>query len=575
MNSAPSPGEMPSSSTQRAQIETLCADFESAWRNGQEPDIRFFLSDRASDLRPESVRDLLFELIAIDQEYRWRRAAARGAGLPGDDIGQTLVSGSKLVLPERPLLEDYLDRFPEMGSRESLPVDCIAAEYYVRQVYGDRPARTEYAQRFATRSEEVTRALTGFDATRSIRPNTVVFEILAGPPARRQFVLDGPAPLLVGRAPEAQIRLAEDPRVSAYHCRLEVNPPDCYLTDLGSRNGTLVNSEPVRERFLVHGDRVQVGDTTISFAILTHHAPCPDVAADLPTAPFVARQPADSRSAIMESVPGYDIVRQIGKGGMGVVYEAIQKSSGDRVVLKMVVPAIRQDDRAIQFFLREASTLSRLHHKRIVRFLGVRWSGGRLVLAMEYVQTIDLGEYLAAKREESRVRHYCGIICQVLDALGYAHEQGVVHRDIKPSNILVARSGNRLRTKVADFGLAKNFQDAGFSEMTGGGERRGTVPFMPPEQIEDPCYAKPAADIYSAGATLYYYLAGRYPHDFSSTDDPMATVAQIDPTPIESLRPDLPTGLAETLHTALARRPEDRFASAREMYRALYSFAKG
>lgn len=122
--------------------------------------------------------------------------------------------------------------------------------------------------------------------------------------------------------------------------------------------------------------------------------------------------------------------------------------------------------------------------------------------------------------------------------------------------------------------MAKNFRDAGFSELTGRGDRRGTVPFMPPEQLDDPCHAKPASDIYSAGATLYYYLAGRYPHDFSESTDYLTTVAEADPTPIESFRTDLPNGLPELIHKALARCPEDRFVSAREMYRALYMFAK-
>ncbi len=489
-------------------------------------------------------------------------------------MAQTLGAGSAPVFSERPLLEEYLGRFPELGPRESLPVDLIAGEYQIRQVYGDTPPHEEYLRRFAARSQEITRALMDLDASRPCRTNKVSFEIRSGPQAGRNLTLDRPASLLVGRAAESQICLPEDPRVSSYHCRMEVNPPDCYLTDLGSRNGTFVNGDRVRERFLSLGDVVQAGDTEIRFSVPAQEELSRRAAGQAPTASFLAPDRLPAGSAVLESVPGYEIVRQVGKGGMGVVYEAVQKSNGQRVALKVIVPGVKQDDRAIQFFLREASTLSQLKHKRIVQFLGIRWSGGRMVLAMEYVDETNLREYLATRPEESHVRYYCGIVCQIVDALGYAHEHGVVHRDIKPSNILVTRTGNRLSTKVADFGLAKNFQDAGFSELTGRGERRGTVPFMPPEQASDPCYAKPAADIYSAGATLYFYLAGRYPHDFSGSTNHLATVAETAPTPIEEIRPDLPADLAAAIGKSLARRPEDRFASAYDMYRALYPFAK-
>lgn len=557
-----------------APIEALCREFESSWKHGEEPDIRQFLCDRTGGFSQDALRNLLFELVAIDLEYRWRRAAARKSSEAGDAIAQTLGPGSVPTLPERPLLEDYLEQFPELGPRESLPVDLIAGEYHVRRVYGDAPPRDEYLRRFAARSQEVTRALTELDASRLPRTNRVLLEIRTGPQAGRTLTLNSPTSILVGRAAESQICLAEDLRVSSYHCRMEVNPPDCYLTDLGSRNGTFVGGERVRERFLSHGDVVQVGSTEIAFVVLAEGRKPYPVAELTATVPVPASGPTTSASTVLDSVPGYEIVRQVGKGGMGVVYEAIQKSNRQRVALKVIVPGVKQDDRAIQFFLREASTLSQLKHKRIVQFLGIRWSGGRMVLAMEYVDATDLREYLATRPEESHVRYYCGIVCQVLDALAYAHEQGVVHRDIKPSNILITKSGNRLGTKVADFGLAKNFQDAGFSELTARGERRGTVPFMPPEQVSDPCYAKPAADIYSAGATLYYYLAGRYPHDFSGSTNHLATVAETDPTPIEQLRPDLPLDLVAAIGKSMAHQPEDRFATAREMYRALYPFAK-
>jgi serine/threonine-protein kinase len=271
---------------------------------------------------------------------------------------------------------------------------------------------------------------------------------------------------------------------------------------------------------------------------------------------------------------GYEVVREIGRGGMGAVYEAIQTKSGERVAIKVVVAGEEASKRSAQLFLREASVLSQLRHKRIVSFCECAMIGGRFFLVMEYVETIGVKQHLSDRPEDARIRYYCGIICQVLEALVYAHGRGLVHRDIKPSNILVSLAGGRLRAKLADFGLAKNFETAGFSSLTRDGELRGTLPFMPPEQVIDSRYAKPPADIYSAGATLYYYLAGRYPHDFAKSSSKFAVVLRRSPTPLLRVNPNLPEGLASIVEKALAHDPASRFPSAKEMHRALYPFAK-
>jgi eukaryotic-like serine/threonine-protein kinase len=149
-----------------------------------------------------------------------------------------------------------------------------------------------------------------------------------------------------------------------------------------------------------------------------------------------------------------------------------------------------------------------LKHPRIVRFIESAHVAGRVVFAMELIDAVDvkaLGQRLTQSQD---VPFFCSILRQVLDALDYAHERGLVHRDVKPGNILISRDGVRWRAKLADFGLAKNFQLAGLSQITEDGDVKGTLAFMPPEQRLDSRYAKPTVDIYAAAATLYYFLAG-------------------------------------------------------------------
>lgn len=555
------------------KIEDICNRFEAAWKAGGEPSIGQCLE--ASGLGPEGIRGLLLELVPIDLEYRWRK----NASLSGDAaLSRTLARGhgEESSFPsDRPLLEDYLRRFPALGSVDQLPADLIADEYHVRHRWGDRPSREEYLRRFPGRAQDVLAALADVDAGRPhLFQGEVVLEVTCGTLQGQKFTFDCHGTFLVGRAREAHLCLAGDRLVSSYHCRFELNPPACYVIDLGSRNGTTVNGEVVRERFLENGDTVEIGDTKLRVTIVKPPPGTAPKPGEAPTATFRQRESSTGLLPTAPELPTYAIVGMIGKGGMGAVFEATNRSTGQRVAIKVIRPLREASDQAVQLFLREASTLGQLKHKRIVQFYELVKAADQFCLVMEYVDRIDLREYLANKSPESKVRHYCGVICQVLEALSYAHRLGLVHRDIKPSNILVAKEGNRIGVKLADFGLAKNFQNAGFSGMTKPGEQRGTLPFMPPEQVVDARYAKPAADIYSAGATLYYFLAGRYPHDFTLSDSELAAVLEHEPVPLKTVRPDLPDDLVSAIHTAMAKDPAKRFPSAEAMYRTIYPFAR-
>jgi serine/threonine-protein kinase len=275
------------------------------------------------------------------------------------------------------------------------------------------------------------------------------------------------------------------------------------------------------------------------------------------------------------TIGSYALEGKIGAGGMGVVYLARHRGTGQRVALKVIVPESAASQAALQRFLREADVLRKLNHPRIVKFLELGLAGGQFYFAMEYVQTVDVNQVLSGRPEASRVKALCGVACQVLEALHYAHALSVVHRDIKPSNILVAQEGRRLRTRLADFGLAKNFQDAGLSGMTCEGQTLGTLAFMAPEQIMRARDARPAADLYSVAATLYFLLARRYPFDLDLDKDPLLTVLEESPAPLAQVLPGVSAHLASVIHRGLAKDPQQRFPSAEAMRQALLPLAKG
>lgn len=270
---------------------------------------------------------------------------------------------------------------------------------------------------------------------------------------------------------------------------------------------------------------------------------------------------------------GYRLVREVGRGGMGIVYQAIREQDQSVVAIKTIRPAVGASNKDVERFLREASVLESLQHPHIVAFRDLGESAGELFFAMDFVPGSDLHRLMSGTNEPLTISRAVTLICQLLEALDYAHQKGIVHRDIKPANLLVTNSNGREHLRVTDFGLARTYQSSRLSGLTTTGSMGGTTPYMAPEQILNFRDVRPPADQYSAVASLYYLLTHRHIYDFPrGLSEQLLMILQSPPIPVQQRRDDIPAALATIIERGLARQPEDRYPDLIELHRKLIPF---
>ncbi len=260
-------------------------------------------------------------------------------------------------------------------------------------------------------------------------------------------------------------------------------------------------------------------------------------------------------------VAGYRIVALLGRGGMGVVYEAVQLTLERPVALKLINPARVDDEEFRARFVRESHVAAGLEHPHVIPVYEAREDGGLLFIAMRLVRGPSLADVFAREAPLAPL-HAARLIAQVASALGAAHARGLVHRDVKPANILLHE---RDYTYLTDFGVTRELGEDG---LTTAGEMLGTVDYMAPEQCRGERVG-PAADIYSLGCVLYEALTGRVP--FLESSEAARIAAHLhDPIPRASEHwPAVPVELDAVIFRALDKNPARRFISAGAFANAL------
>jgi len=408
---------------------------------------------------------------------------------------------------------------------------------------------------------------------------------------------------MIGRSEEAQFCLPHDRYFSRHHCILEIAPPQAFLRDLRSTNGTYVNGMRVETAYLKSGDRIQGGETILEVEVSTgleeFDAVADSTGATQPSIVSVtclncsipvkveAADPQARMSYVCDEcreklkqnpqpIPNYQMIRVIGQGGMGSVMLGRSEENGQAVAIKTLLPEVAVSEQSLKRFIREIEVASSLQHPNIVSFVEHGTHNGLVYLVTEFVVGMDAARFAKHRGGRLDYREMVTLIGQTLSALEFAHDKGFVHRDIKEQNILVTGEGATLTAKLTDFGLSKSFKQTGMSGVTMVGDVAGTIAYMPPEQVRDFKEVRPPSDIYALGMTAYSLLTGAHALDIAPKAGIAETVKAIFEKPIIPIRsriPDVPPQVASVIETALSKQVESRWRTAGAMREALLNAA--
>jgi len=364
--------------------------------------------------------------------------------------------------------------------------------------------------------------------------------------------------LVVGSDPERAQLVVRGQGIDPVHCAIgRIKGGGWALRDLGSRYGTMLNGQNTESARLAIGDRIVIGSRRLEVV----DADASIVEAQEPAEPVPLASPPSNGTPPLE-IPGYQLERRIGRGGMGEVWLATQISLDRRVALKILDPRLAADVAFVERFQAEARAAAALNHTHVVTVHDVGQAQGHHFLSMEY---------MAAGCLETRVqsqgplpwREALRVLLDAARGLEFAESRGVVHRDIKPANLMQTEAGI---TKIADLGLAVQVEQ---EEISAEGRKiYGTPHFIAPELVRG---ARPdsRSDLYSLGATAYRLILGHTPFEGSSPREILRRVLNDRAVPLDQRAPGTPGGVARMVDRLLSRDPGDRYPSASILIREL------
>jgi hypothetical protein len=470
-----------------------------------------------SDAVWERLEDRLGEFEAAWQRDERPDLAHYLDGVSGEERDTLLVElvhedlEYRLGAGEAARVEDYLRRFPELGRRDDTLVDLLAMECLLREAAGTAPTAEEHRQRFPQHADAL-----------AARIDTL--RIQAG----------------VARTVRAR------------------GEPSTQTATLAPTGGAIPSgtTDPA-------GQSTQLPDGAPTLP------PAVPGAAMVPGTGSIEPGGMDGDSSVPRiSVPGYEVLGLLGRGGMGIVLLARQLSLGRLVALKIIRDAVCAGEAERRRFRAEAEAIACLQHPNVIHIYDVGEYEGLLHMALEYCPGGSLAGKLQGKPMPAV--EAAGLVEALARGIHAAHLKGVIHRDLKPANVLVAEDGT---PKITDFGLVKRLDTPGQTSL---GVVVGTPNYMAPEQAGGRTLEiGPAVDVYALGAVLYELITGRPPFQAGTTIDTVLQVLSKEPTPPSQLNSAIPSALEAICLRCLQKGPQDRYGSALELAEALRQFQQG
>jgi tRNA A-37 threonylcarbamoyl transferase component Bud32 len=502
----------------RQKLRKVVEQFKEAWQSGTAPLVETFLPRKTGSGPSVARQELLEELVELEMEYRWRG-------------GRRLKAG-------RPKLEEYLERFPELGGPDHVSIALIGAEYRIRHLYGDRPAFEEYPGRFRGRSADIRAIFAKMDL--AISASLLAESQPGAPPAR-------PAPPPAAFALQTVAGLLEALRTNHLLEMSKMN--ELIAADLQGRLGDIRTAA----RKLITDDWLT---------------------------PYQVNLILQGRAS--ELVMGsYLILGRLGQSITGQIYKALHRTMQRVVALKVIRQELLADREAVERFYREMGVVGRLDHPNIIHAYDAGPIGDSHVLAMEFFEGMTLAQ-MVEKSGHLPPAQACDYIRQVANGLQHAHEKGLVHRDIKPQNLVVDRRPDAQHrvdsvfgtVKILDMGLARLQSGMGDDWSSLVSAKRGvaivgTGDYLAPEQAMDYHAVDIRADIYSLGCVLYFLLTGRPPFPDGTIAQKLLKHQQAIPAKVSLYRRDVPPQVDTVLSKMMGKRPEYRYATPADVANAL------
>jgi serine/threonine protein kinase len=345
----------------------------------------------------------------------------------------------------------------------------------------------------------------------------------------------------VGRDLTNDISLPDDSSISRQHAWILLINGIYWVEDLGSTNGTYINGKRLSKRSrLKIGDKLRFGKA--EFGVIPR-----------------------AGSNIFEA-HGFEIMSELGRGGMGVVYQAVDHKNKRMVAIKKLsLEAVEPQKRAVRTerFKREATVVAKLSHPNIVTVFDLKLEPEEAFYVMEFIEGVTLRKALVENGKPMSAHQFLPILRQVAEALNYAHRMKVTHRDVKPENIFVQEDGV---IKLADFGIARD-EDLDQGNLTRSGVMLGTLSYVSPEQLNSAKHVDHRADIFSLGALTYEALSGAQPFKGEGIVDTVANIISMEEIPLNELVPEIARGTAQVVQRAMKKDPKERYPSAVEFAR--------